>query len=593
VTIKTDADSKASTEKNSVWQKIISVFLGLLLTAFILEAGLRLGGWAILATQEFSNPRSIKQKGEFRILCLGDSTTQNQYPQLLEQVLNQRNVGMHFSVVDKGKIGTNTPAILSHVEAYLSEYHPDLVVAMMGINDHKVKYYQDIPESEGWLFRHSRLYRFCRILYVSILKKIKREDIYGLNKLGQIRRAKLEDIGTVTESINLPEKSLRKAIELNPKNDTAYVELGQLYRKQGRFAEAENSFKKAIEFNPNNDIAHLKLAELYQVQDKFSQAEDSFKKALELKPENEDIHIQLGDLYRYQDKFLQAEGSLKKALEINPKNDSVHVRLGEVYRKQGEFLQAENFFEKAIGISPKKDEIYVKLGLLYWGQGKFPQAEIFFKKAIEISPKKDNGYVKLGTLYWDQGKLAQAEDLFKKAVKINPENDNTYVELGRLYRSQNKFPQAEDLFEKAVALTLKSNHIFEAMSSLYEGTGRPELAREYAKKIKRLKLEYCNPVTVNNYRRLKELLDKRGIKLVCAQYPVRSVEPLKRIFEKDEGVIFVDNERAFKEVLGKENYKEYFRDMFGGDFGHCTRKGNELLAQNIADVILREAFNKQ
>jgi hypothetical protein len=32
--------------------------------------------------------------------------------------------------------------------------------------------------------------------------------------------------------------------------------------------------------------------------------------------------------------------------------------------------------------------------------------------------------------------------------------------------------------------------------------------------------------------------------------------------------------------------------MFAGDFGHCTVKGNTLLAQNIADVILREVFNK-
>jgi len=32
--------------------------------------------------------------------------------------------------------------------------------------------------------------------------------------------------------------------------------------------------------------------------------------------------------------------------------------------------------------------------------------------------------------------------------------------------------------------------------------------------------------------------------------------------------------------------------MFGGDFGHCTPKGNRLLATNIADVILKEVFHK-
>jgi hypothetical protein len=33
-------------------------------------------------------------------------------------------------------------------------------------------------------------------------------------------------------------------------------------------------------------------------------------------------------------------------------------------------------------------------------------------------------------------------------------------------------------------------------------------------------------------------------------------------------------------------------DMFGGDFGHCTEKGNQLLAQNIADTILKEVFHE-
>ena len=73
---------------------------------------------------------------------------------------------------------------------------------------------------------------------------------------------------------------------------------------------------------------------------------------------------------------------------------------------------------------------------------------------------------------------------------------------------------------------------------------------------------------------------------------MRSIESLKKIFEGQTGVIFVDNERIFKDAVKREGYKEYFKDMFGGDFGHCTPKGNRLLAENIADVILKEVFSK-
>jgi hypothetical protein len=73
---------------------------------------------------------------------------------------------------------------------------------------------------------------------------------------------------------------------------------------------------------------------------------------------------------------------------------------------------------------------------------------------------------------------------------------------------------------------------------------------------------------------------------------MRNVEPLKRIFEQDKGVIFVDNESVFKEALKKASYKEYFKDMFGGDFGHCTDQGNQLLAWNVTNTTLKEIFGK-
>ncbi|MFH1208786.1 MAG: hypothetical protein V1673_04440, partial [Candidatus Omnitrophota bacterium] len=165
----------------SALKKIASVLLGVILSLVLLEAGLRLGGFILSSMQGSENLQSIKQKGAYRILCLGESTTQGQYPKPLEQILNQRNIGVHFSVIDKGKSGTNTLFILSRVEAYLDEYHPDMVVAMMGSNDQGIKYYEDIPESGTWLFRHCRVYRFGRMLFMHILKKIKHKDIYGLN----------------------------------------------------------------------------------------------------------------------------------------------------------------------------------------------------------------------------------------------------------------------------------------------------------------------------------------------------------------------------------------------------------------------------
>jgi hypothetical protein len=67
---------------------------------------------------------------------------------------------------------------------------------------------------------------------------------------------------------------------------------------------------------------------------------------------------------------------------------------------------------------------------------------------------------------------------------------------------------------------------------------------------------------------------------------MRSVKPLKKLLKSDSGVIFVNNEMSFRKAVKNEGYSAYFIDLFGGDFGHCTDKGNMLLAGNIAEKIL-------
>ena len=167
-----------------------------------------------------------------------------------------------------------------------------------------------------------------------------------------------------------------------------------------------------------------------------------------------------------------------------------------------------------------------------------------------------------------------------------------------LYKDQGRSLEAAKVIERAIALNpdivnYKYNNInlYVLLAELYRQSGNQDLSNQYHKKSKNLGFNYYSPQTYRNYPRLKAILRERKIQLVCVQYPVRSVEPLKKIFEgEEEGMIFVDNEAVFKEALKKKDYTKLFIDRFALDFGHCTREGNQLLAKNIADTILKEVF---
>jgi hypothetical protein len=55
-------------------------------------------------------------------------------------------------------------------------------------------------------------------------------------------------------------------------------------------------------------------------------------------------------------------------------------------------------------------------------------------------------------------------------------------------------------------------------------------------------------------------------------------------------VVVVDNERIFRDALSERPYAEIFWDNCYGDFGHGTRLGNRMLAENVARTLFEGVF---
>ena len=544
-------------QKIPLQKKINRLIFELFIYLILLEVGLRIGGFVFLSVQEYKNRNSIRQKGTYRIMCLGESSTaiggKVSYPSQLEEILNQRDTGIRFSVINRGLPSINTTIILSKLEGNLNKYTPDMVITMMGINDYAdIVAYEDIPTKNTTSFINSfRTYKLVRLLWLHIIDKVRESRIYKPEDM-----ASPDDL-TLSSIYNGQERLSSGSIEITLDNYRECIKLGQRYRDQGEYDKAEGMFKKAIQIDPESYMAY----------------------------------VVLGRCYWDQGDYAKAEGMFKKAIQVNPENYRAYAVLGQWYKDKGDYDKAEGMFKKAIQIDPENYMAYVVLGRWHIGQGDYAKAEGMFKKAIQVNPENKWAYAELGQWYRDQGEYDKAEGMFKKYIQIDPENYMAYVVLGRCYLYQGDYDKAEEVLKKAIQIEPENYRAYGTLAHCYKELERYKSAEEYFKKASRLRSEYYHPITRHNYQRLKEILTYRGIKLVCIQYPMRSVEPLKKMLGSNEGIIFVDNEGVFKEALKQASYDEYFVDTVGGDFGHCTHKGNRLLAENIANVILKECFD--
>jgi tetratricopeptide (TPR) repeat protein len=517
--------------KLSIFKKIFLIVLGIFVCFIGLEVVLRFGGLFLSFPQWRDNVVSKQKTDTYRILCLGESTTaaflgEKPYPVQLEGILNERNIGIQFSVINKGVIAMNTSFIVSNLKADLKEYRPDMVIAMMGINDCGYLAGKDKVRLNSFWYS-LRVCKFFSVLWEKVLSRFKDIKIryLNINETKSINLCIKEACSGYNNFIG-KERSFKESESQNKGIDSKYQNSGLFCKEQGKIGEAEKYFRREMIFNHRDFNAIFQLGCIYEDQEKFNRAETLYKKAVKLGTKKD------------------------KAL--------VYRKLGELCEKEARYTDSEKYFREAILLDPLAKESYERVGLFYRNRGLFSLAEESYKKALQIDPTFYFACRELGTAYRMQRKFKEAEELFNDFIKINPENDRIY----------------QDLIQ------------------LYEDMGNCLMSQRYQEMAESLKAQCRSKVTVSNYRKIKEILDNSGIKFVCVQYPMRNINVIKNMFINQDGIFFVDNEKVFRDAVKQGSFGEYFIDKMFIDFGHCTSKGNRLLAENIANVITKEVFNR-
>ena len=124
----------------------------------------------------------------------------------------------------------------------------------------------------------------------------------------------LEETGApVSQAID----AYRKVLELNPEAAGALVNLGTIYYRQRRFADAEKYYRAAIEADPAYPLAQFNLGNLYDEQGRIPHAMDHYRKALHLNPQYADAHFNLALLCERAGESLKAVHHWKCYLKLD------------------------------------------------------------------------------------------------------------------------------------------------------------------------------------------------------------------------------------------------------------------------------------
>jgi tetratricopeptide (TPR) repeat protein len=526
-------------------KKLVLVPIGILLAVMLVELGLRAAGGFLSLGQEMRNRRDLAEGGVYRILCLGESTTQGEWPGPLEEELNRQGQSFKFKVIDKGKGGGGSGVILARLEEQLDFYKPQMVVTMIGINDGdwvwKSPVVYDGTRSIKWglFFKGMRLNKLAHYLILGLTNHDREESEILV---------KIDEFNPEKERLRQEELTHMAMVRLAPEKPQGYIALGNFYRELSDFKKAEDAYLAGIGAHPNNQWLYKDLGELYCLSGEIEKAEIFFIKSIEINPTYALAYTLLGDLY---------------------------------YNRRGQYGEAKKMYEAAIRNNPRDQQGYYSLGRYYYLRGDMEKAENFYLSSIKADPGLVGPYHALGNLFREKGEYEKAQKIYKTAIKLVPDSEQAYGELAILYLERGESRKAEAILTQGRETIYRLRKLrggipYLSPPQIRIGSGRTSVS--------------LPPVAIRNYRKLRDIVLGRGIKLVCMQYPMREVEPLKKILDEDRGILFVENKRNFEEALKIHKPTEIFEDMFAGDFGHCSVLGNTLIARNLARVISEEVL---
>lgn len=168
---------------------------------------------------------------------------------------------------------------------------------------------------------------------------------------GMIYRSDFLETGR-TSSWDLALSSFQTAIEQDPDNYSAYVQLGVMHDQQGD-STAIQYYNSAIDIYPNSIEAWYNKGMYYQVRGNIDEAFLCYRQLNEIDSSWADPYYNQGYIHLIMTENLDsAIFYFSKATELDPGYFQAYNNIGLAYEKKGDLSNARSYYGKAVEVNP-------------------------------------------------------------------------------------------------------------------------------------------------------------------------------------------------------------------------------------------------
>ena len=317
--------------------------------------------------------------------------------------------------------------------------------------------------------------------------------------------------------------------DANPEDPRTYIQLGEIYRRLGKFDLALQNLKKAQSMVQDSEQVSYDLALVYEAQGRYDDAISTLQDLLKRTEkadgkysqddrENRSIFLErLGSSYAENNNVPAAIDAFQKMIPLGDEYaERGYGLIIDTYRDNKDWQKASDEAKLATqklpnsrrlkmvyagqladsgkqeeGIQQIKSllkgnaedrEVYVNLATVYNRLKRWQEADAALDKADQISTKQEEkeqvAFLRAAALE-RQKKFEQAEDLFRKILVTNPNNPAVLNYLGYMFADHGqKLDEALGMIKKAVDLDPANGAYLDSLGWAYFKLGKYDLAED-------------------------------------------------------------------------------------------------------------------